>query len=76
MGAATSCRAGYASGHGLDKLRALFLRVKLRLELRFQVQLHVEIRDKYKLPYSLYLAVLYLKDTATAMQPQGNFLQF
>ena len=32
----------------------------------------VEIRDKYKLPYSLYLAVLYLKDTATAMQPQGN----
>ena len=39
MGAATSCRAGYASGHGLDKLRALFLRVKLRLELRFQVQL-------------------------------------
>ena len=32
----------------------------------------VEIRDKYKLPYSLYLAVLYLKDTTTTMQPQRD----
>ena len=32
----------------------------------------VEIRDKYKLPYSLYLVVLYLQDTTTTMLPQRD----
>jgi len=33
----------------------------------------VEIRDKYKLPYSLYLAVLYLKDTTTTSNRNAIF---
>jgi hypothetical protein len=32
----------------------------------------IEIRDKYKLPYSLYLVVLYLQDTTTTMLPQRD----
>ena len=35
----------------------------------------VEIRDTYKLPYSLYLAVLYLKGTATTSNRNAIFLQ-